>query len=73
MAFPIKVICFISGLQTHLGLLSSELSKSRGPSRPLSRRKPAWTRHRLAPSAHNKPGGPGRRGVASPFVGSALH
>lgn len=34
MAFPIKVICFISDLQTHLGLLCSELSKSRGPVKP---------------------------------------
>lgn len=37
MAFPIKVICFISGLQTYLGLLCSELSKRRGPVKPSAR------------------------------------
>lgn len=37
MAFPIKVICFISGLQTYLGLLCSEFSKSRGPVKPSAR------------------------------------
>lgn len=46
MAFPIKVVCFISGLQTHLGLLCSEPSKSRGPVRPAALAEagvdPAW-------------------------------
>lgn len=53
-AFPIKVICFISGLQTHLGLLCLEPSAVEAPSSPEPKRKPAWTRRGQGPPTPNK-------------------
>lgn len=54
MAFPIKVICFISGLQTHLGLLCLEPSAAEAPSSPEPKWKPARTRRGHGPPTPNK-------------------
>ena len=66
MAFPIKVICFISGLQTHLGLLCWEPSKVEAPSSPGPRRKQLQTRPGRAPPDAQQGCSP-LHGVSSPL------
>lgn len=82
MAFPIKVVCFISGLQTHLGLLCSEPSKSGGPVQPAALAEagvdPAWAGGPQATCPDSQQGlGPrgwrDRGARPLPLGGSALH